>query len=28
VAERTWAFGSCDEVAERGLTKLLAKGQA
>jgi hypothetical protein len=28
VAERTWAFGSCDEVAERALSKLLAKGQA
>lgn len=28
VAARTWAFGSCDEVAERALTKLLAKGQA
>jgi hypothetical protein len=27
VAERTWAFASCDEVAERALTKLLAKGQ-
>jgi hypothetical protein len=28
VAERTWAFGSCNEVTERALTKLLAKGQA
>jgi len=28
VAERTWAFGSCDEVVERALTTLLAKAQA
>jgi hypothetical protein len=28
VAERTWAFGSCNEVAERALDALLAKGQA
>ena len=28
VAERTWVFGSCDEVAERALTTLLAKGEA
>jgi hypothetical protein len=28
VTERTWAFGSCDEVAERALTTLLAKAQA
>jgi hypothetical protein len=28
VTARTWAFGSCDEVAERALESLLAKGQA
>jgi hypothetical protein len=28
VAERTWVFGSCDEVAERTLTTRLAEGMA
>lgn len=28
VAERTWLFGSCDEVAERALVKLLERGRA
>jgi hypothetical protein len=28
VAERTWAFGSFDELAERALTRLLAEAQA
>lgn len=28
VAKRTWAFGSCDQVARRALDALLAKGLA